>query len=153
MRESQVQEQMLEDLGAMRYWNEKLQALDPYLQLTKISENSETPGLTAGYWMVLRMKPGIPAVPIETLQFPDGSYREPGSWMITKIESYDLGDDRVVSERKRIEAQQAKDAQYEKLQTRGEIVDEVATIYKARNNPSVRFGGAKWSRDPRSRKK
>jgi len=144
---------MSDDLGAMRYWNPKLQQIDEYLQLVRISENAATPGLKAGFWQVLRIKPGVPAVPVLTVEHDDGSFREPDSGMLSQLEKWDMTDDRVIADRARRDAQLKRDRAHEKAEFRGELVDDIKTTYKARNLPGVRFGGEKWSRDPKARRK
>ena len=153
MREAQILEQQLEDLGAMRHWNPQLQKLDPYLQLVRISENATVPGLKAGFWQILRVKEGVPVVPIMVLEGDEGEFREPGEWMLTKVQSWDLSDDRVIRDRARRDAQIARDKAHERAEMRGEIGEEIMGLMKGRNNPGVNFGAKKWSRDPKARKK
>ena len=153
MHDAEVRSQMREDLGAMRYWNPKLQQIDEFLQLVRIAENATTDGLTPGYWHVFRMKPGVPATNVLTVEFPDGSYREPDSWMVNMLESKDWQNPRVWQARLRAEKQKQRDKEHARYEERGEMVEEIAGLLKGRNNPGVNFGAKKWARNPTERHK
>ncbi len=148
-----MMEQAAYDVGLVRYWNPKLQKLDAGLTLVLAQERARHPSLTSGYWHVVRQDPTNTTV-VLTCAFPDGSYREPGDWMLDKLRSIDNWDRRALDEmlerKRRYQAQQ--DAL--KVERRAELVDDIKTGVKAKGNPGVNMDpDTKWSPRVKNKKK
>jgi hypothetical protein len=57
----------------------------------RVAEGSQ---LKAGYYHILLHAPGHPTT-VLPLEFPDGSYRDPGSWIYPYLEEQDMWNDRA----------------------------------------------------------
>lgn len=71
-----------------------LKQIDEHLEILKAKDQTTVVGLKAGYWHIVRLNPGHPA-DILPLQYEDGSYREPGSWIYDYVMESDLYNDRA----------------------------------------------------------
>jgi len=140
-----MMEQAAYDVGLVRFWNPKLQKLDDGLSLVLAQERANHPSLTPGYWHIVRQHPQATTV-VLTCSWPDGSYREPGEWMVDKLKSVDNWNRRAmdeITERKRREAAAIEAA---KVERRAHLVDDIQTGVKAKGNPGVNFDGSrKWT--------
>lgn len=90
--------------GTLEHYNPMLKQIDEKLELVR-AHNTVAPGspMKAGYYHILRHAPGHPTT-VLPLEYDDGSYREPGSWMFPYLDEQDLWNDRAVrASRKRQE--------------------------------------------------
>lgn len=96
-------------------YEDDLKAIDPLLRLVK-AQATVTPGngLKPGYWHLIRDEPGSFVSYVTPLEWPDGSPREPGSWMYEHLAKEDMWSNRsrrVAAERNRklMEARQREE--------------------------------------------
>jgi hypothetical protein len=89
-----VSENIMSIMAVKRDFDRDLKQIDDHLEIVKAKDVVTIPGLKAGYWHIVRMNPGHPA-DILILEYPDGSYREPGSWVFDFVMESDLYNDRA----------------------------------------------------------
>jgi hypothetical protein len=76
-------------------WNAELQRIDPRLRMVKAKENTPADSpLKAGYYHIVMDVPGHPST-ILPLEYDNGEYREPGSWVYPFMEEQDMWNDRA----------------------------------------------------------
>lgn len=63
--------------------------LDPNLRVFLAKPGADDPRLEPGYWHVVRLNDGF-ADGVWTLRNPDGSYREPGEWVVGEMKERDM---------------------------------------------------------------
>lgn len=72
-----------------------LKAIDPSLCLVKAKPHTEVgSSLKAGYWHIIRHEPGFVSY-VTPLEWANGEYREPGSWIYEHIAKEDMWNDRT----------------------------------------------------------
>lgn len=106
-----------------------LKAIDENLDIIK-AQDTVTPGngLKAGYWHIIRHEPGFVSY-VTPLEWPDGSYREPGSWIFEHLAREDMWSNRSQREarernRKLQEARQ-REEQREAMNRAGDYDDRL----------------------------
>ncbi len=120
----------------VRYFNRELKKIDPYVEVIKAPANASYPGLTPGFWHILRRPPvGHPTLIAH--QTPDGGYRDLDSGIFQTLRDGDMWSDARQRDREKHirQAKQAEERQAER--EREERVEELAERVKARVNPSV----------------
>lgn len=127
---------MIEIAAVKADFDRDLKQIDPYLELLKAKDKTTVVGLKAGYWHVIRLNPGHP-VDILPLQYPDGSYRNPGSWIYDFVMESDLWNDRA--KRAKREAQAKAVAARERRQAREseDRINEMHERVASRNRTQI----------------
>jgi hypothetical protein len=123
-------------LAELREWNRKLKEIDERLELVWAPESVTAPGLTPGRFHVLRHNPGAPTA-ILVHETPEGGFLEPNSYLLEKLQSSDLWDDRVKRDREKRSKALSRAAEKEREAERESRLDEITGRLKARNNPGV----------------
>jgi hypothetical protein len=81
--------------GALDHYNPMLKRIDERLELVRAHDQvAEGSPMKAGYYHILLHAPGHPTT-VLPLEYDDGSYREPGSWMFPFLEEQDMWNDRA----------------------------------------------------------
>lgn len=96
-----------------------LRRIDPHLRIVKAHDNLPANSqLKAGYWHILRLAPGHPTT-ILPLEYDNGEYREPGSWIFPFMEEQDMWNDRAMrASRNRAERLRAAEARHRDFEAR-----------------------------------
>jgi hypothetical protein len=137
--------QVSDEANLLRHWTSKLRDLDERLSLIVAAPQATHHSLTPGFYHVVRETDEVGSVVVLTLAGPDGSFRDPGEWMIERLRSVNQWEKRVRDEqheakkRARIAEEKAKQEFHE------EAVDEISGRLKALRNPGVNFGTSNWS--------
>lgn len=135
---------MLESGSAVtEEWNRVLYQIDPELRLVKARESADFPGLTPGFYHLVRRNAlGAPSlIPVER----DGEYTDPDSSMLEKLRENDLWNDRVAKDRRQVAEELERQRQHAKAREKEERHDEIAERWKAVSNPGVSMASAgKW---------
>lgn len=126
-------------------WNADLKQIDPNLEIGWVPETATNPRLAPGRWHIFRHN--APPTPTEAfpLQHPDGSYREPGSWMFDWLRGMDLWNNRVREDRDKAHRELERARARRKQEEREELVWEIDARLKAKNSPGVLFGDSPWT--------
>jgi len=81
--------------GTLAHYNPMLKRIDERLELVKAHERvAEGSPMKAGYYHILLHAPGHPTT-VLPLEYDNGEYREPGSWMFPFLEEQDMWNDRA----------------------------------------------------------
>lgn len=94
--EAELMSQVFSEQYIRALYEPDLKAIDPALELRK-AQDTVTPGngLKPGYWHIIRHEPGFVSY-VTPLEYPDGSPREPGSWMYEHLAKEDMWSNRSV---------------------------------------------------------
>lgn len=120
-------------------WNRVLHQIDPDLRLVKAKENAHAPGLTPGFWHVLR-KNSIGA-PTLICHHREGEYADPDSSLLESLRRNDLWNDRTKRERERSMDELDRQESRRKAREQDERNDEIRERWHAASNPGVSFTG------------
>ena len=111
-------------------WNEKLQAIDPKLELVKAPDNAKHPALRPGFWHVLRHAGSEVPPAIMVHEGPDGEYREPDSGMLEALRKGDMWSERSQKAMRERGKKAARAAELEEQREKEERVDRVMDMYR-----------------------
>jgi hypothetical protein len=104
----QIREEVNFLSGRLNYYDGLVRAIDEHLRVVLAKENTTVEGLKAGYYHLVRLRPGHPAY-IKPYEYDDGSWRDLDSGILDAAIEDDLWNDQVIAERKRLR-RKAEDA-------------------------------------------
>lgn len=150
-----------EQWGWVQEFNRHLKSIEPYLKLVFCPDpaplDAAAAGAQPGRWHVVRFNPGAP-ISFIVLQNPDGSYREPGSWVFDRIRQSDLWNDQVNRERdaliRRAEEAKERQIQADRAARDEDMVERVRAVTRTqvsmnRDTPWAQNAAGRRRRDPR----
>lgn len=128
--------------NTIRHYTAELRRIDPHLRMVKAHDRvAPDSSLKAGYYHILRDMEGT-AVNVLPLQYDNGEYREPGSWIFPYLEEQDMWNDRARrASRKRQEAIRAA-TERQRERERQDRVDEFNERWASANRTSIRVSRA-----------
>jgi hypothetical protein len=123
--------------GALDHYNPMLKRIDERLELVRAHDQvAEGSPMKAGYYHILLHAPGHPTT-VLPLEYDDGSYREPGSWMFPFLEEQDMWNDRARrasrNRSERVRAAEERERQRESEERVGEFNER----WKSVNSTSI----------------
>lgn len=122
----QLQEEMYAITEKMEYYNKELHAIDPWLRVILAKPNAEADGLKPNYYHLVRIRPGHGTY-IETIEGPNGEWRDLDSSIFDLVAQHDMWNDRTQREirQKQRRALEARDRQRDReAQDRAREFDE-----------------------------
>ena len=117
----------------LRWFNQQLQFLDPYLELVKAAENSTEPALIPGFWHVKRNNPNdLPTFyPIHT---QDGGFMEPHMGVLDDLRRWDTSRPGWLEEKRKAQTREFTKREEERQEL---MVTEMAERIRHYETPSV----------------
>lgn len=113
-----------------------LKAIDDHLEIVKAKDQTTVVGLKAGYWHIIRMNPGHPA-DVLPCEYPDGSYREPGSWIYEWLMESDLYNDRARKANRKRQAEARLAAERRRHRESDDRINEIGERLHSRNRTQI----------------
>lgn len=134
--------------GWLRYFNDQLRQLDPFLELVKAAENATEPGLRPGFWHVKRNNPAdIPTYyPIEDA---NGNFIDPHMGVLDELRKMDTSragwlDEMLAKRRREYESRKRREKE--------DRVTELAERIYHYDVPKVAFNDTKWTNSTRGKR-
>lgn len=142
---------VLREEAVYDHWNKELRQIEPNLQLVWCPDpapvDAAAAGAKPGRWHIVRHNPAAPMTFI-TLEGPDGSYREPGGWMLDKLREGDLWNAQVARDREALKRRTEDARRREEARLREERDNEVIEAYKAATRTQVSMNrDVAWSQN------
>lgn len=95
----EIMQQYSEVRGTLDRFNPELRRIDPRLHMVKAHDKVAAGSpMKAGYYHILLDDPAAGTVMIKPLQYDNGEFREPGSWMFEELAKEDMWNDRAMRE-------------------------------------------------------
>lgn len=139
--------------ATLDYWDKELQKIDPALTLIQAHENAQVPGLTPGYYHIIRDVEGAPPA-ILPLVGDDGEFVEPTSRILDLLRAGDLQNPRAIADRRRKDEQAARAREKQRQADHEERVEEMMDHWAAATQTRVSMSdAAPWSQNVAGRKK
>lgn len=134
---AEIAMQYMELRGLLDHWNRELQRIDPRLRMVKAHDRvaSDSP-LKAGYYHVILDAPGHPST-VLPLEYENGEYREPGSWVFEFMERNDMWNDRAIRASRNRQQRIREAAERQKDRERQERVDHYNERWASANRTQI----------------
>lgn len=139
------------DPAQIKYWNKRLQELDPALALAFAGERATGPGIVPGRWHIRRRNPKG-ADTYWAITTPDGGYREMSSAVLEQFQAGDLWNAQVRAARDRAVRLADASAERAKQRAKEDRVDLVRDHINVEERPQVSFADAPWSNSAKGRR-
>ena len=92
---AEIAAQYVQVKGTLDHFNRELRQIDSRLKMVVANDRvAEDSPLKAGYYHILLEAPGHPTT-ILPLEYDNGEYREPGSWIFPYLQEQDMWNDRA----------------------------------------------------------
>jgi hypothetical protein len=134
---AEIMQQYMQVKGTLDHFNRELREIDDRLKMVIANDHvADDSPLKAGYYHILLEAPGHPTT-VLPLEYDNGEYREPGSWIFPYLEEQDMWNDRV---RRAGRERQRKLSEARDRQSAREAADRAAEFnarWKSANSLSV----------------
>lgn len=121
--------------------------LDPRISIVLAKPEADDPRIKPGYWHLIRRNPGY-AMTVLALTHDDGSYREPGDWLIEWFKRHDSWDSRVAERIRKEAGCQTMRRKYEAELEKEAAADNAAAAVRAARRVAGEGGmtARRWGR-------
>jgi hypothetical protein len=139
------------DPAQIKYWNKRLQELDPHLALAFAGERATGPGIVPGRWHIRRRNPQG-ADTYWAITTPDGGFREMSSAVLEQFQAGDLWNSQVRAARDRALRRAEMSEQRQQQRQKEDRVDLIRDHINVEERPQVSFAEVPWSNSAAGRR-
>lgn len=123
--------------GTLDKFNEELQRIDPRMKMVKAHDHVAAGSpMKAGYYHIILESPGHPTT-ILPLEYDNGEYREPGSWIFPYLEEQDMWNDRAIRASRNRQQRIREAAERQRARESQDRVNEYNDRWKHANSTQI----------------